>query len=388
MLKRITVYWKRRLKVRRTDSSKVVLLLALVLTIAGCAGAAPKKQTLTPAVCTFDRQQALDDFIAGNFKWLVSEPLVAVGPHETDPRHAIKDPTVVRYNGRWHVFTTIRSKVHRPQIEHIAFDNWKDANAAERNQLNLTEKIPADRAPKDKYLCAPQVFYFEPHEKWYLIYQFKVKVFEGKGKLVPGYSTTDNIDDPTSWSTPMPLCPKFPEHMPTLGLDYWVICDDAKAHLFFTSLNGLLWHSSTKLEDFPSCGWTRPQIALRADIFEASHIYKVQGMDKYLAIIEANAPKRIRYQKAYLADTLDGPWEPLADTVDKPFAGLANIKHTTKSWTDSISHGEIIRAGRNQKLEVNPAELRYLFQGMSLSDRKSKGYGAITWRLGIIEPAK
>ena len=33
------------------------------------------------------------------------------------------------------------------------------------------------------------------------------------------------------------------------GLDYWVICDAQRAYLFFTSLNGKLWRTWTKLEE-------------------------------------------------------------------------------------------------------------------------------------------
>ena len=48
------------------------------------------------------------------------------------------------------------------------------------------------------YHGAPQVFYFTPHRKWYLIYQL-----EDSSRNIPFgpcYSTTNDINDPTSWS--------------------------------------------------------------------------------------------------------------------------------------------------------------------------------------------
>ena len=53
-------------------------------------------------------------------------------------------------------------------------------------------------------------------------------------------------------------------------------------------------------------------------------------------------------------------------------------------WTDSISHGELIRAGVDQRLEVDPVNLRVVFQGVLDKDRHGKGYGAIPWRLGLL----
>src|SRR5438105_6827864 len=72
-----------------------------------------------------------------------------------------------------------------------------------------------------------------------------------------------------------------------------MICDDSKAHLFFTSNNGLMWRAETPLSEFPS-GWSRPVIVLRGDIFEASHTYRLKGENKFLTIVEAQAASRDR----------------------------------------------------------------------------------------------
>ena len=108
------------------------------------------------------------------------------------------------------------------------------------------------------------------------------------------------------------------------GLDFWVICTATKAHLFFTTLNGKMWRAETRLEDFPGRGWSEPELALQADIFEASHTYRMLGRDEYLTLIEAQDGGR-RYYKAYLADRLEGPWRPWAAGREQPFASPVNV---------------------------------------------------------------
>ena len=114
---------------------------------------------------------------------------------------------------------------------------------------------------------------------------------------------------------------------------------------------------------------------------------------KYLTIIEAEAHAvpgvgRRRYYKAYTAESLDGYWQPLSATAKKPLAGGVNVRHEGEHWTDSFSHGELIRSGYSQTLEVDPARLRLLFQGVTDEKKRGKKYGEIPWRLGILKPAQ
>jgi hypothetical protein len=305
------------------------------------------------------------------YRWVLSPPLVAPAERPDDPCHSVKDPTVVSHDGRWHLFCTIRSRKRTHQIEYLSFADWSKANDARRHVLTLT----------DGYFCAPQVFYFTPHKKWYLVYQ--VSDPARKPQLQPAFSTTTDLGDPASWTKPKLLFEKDPEGV-TGWIDFWVICDDTHARLFFTSLDGRMWRADTKLADFPH-GWGKPTVVLRGDIFEASHTYKVKGTGTYLTIVEAQAGDR-RYYKAYRADRLDGEWAPLADTRENPFASRDNVADRDgQRWTDSVSHGELLRAGVDEKLEVDPARVRFLFQGVSDADRKGKRYGDIPWRLGLLE---
>lgn len=320
-----------------------------------------------------NRHQAIDDLFAGRFKWMVSAPLVSPIQRPDDLTYSIKDPTIVRYGDEWHVFCTIRGKKRSHQIEYLRFDDWKEVKSAKRFVLKLS----------DGYFCAPQVFYFTPHKRWYLICQVIDK--SRKPALQPAYSTTSDMADPDSWSEPELLFAKHPENV-KMWIDFWVICDATQAHLFFTSLDGRMWRSDTKLTEFPA-GWSLPQVVLRGHIFEASHTYRLKGLDKFLTVVEAQAGGR-RYYKAYVAETLDGKWAPLAATKDEPFASPVNVRHTGAHWTDSFSHGELIRDGYDQNLAVDPGELRFLFQGAGDEEKKGKKYGEIPWRLGMLIPSQ
>ena len=304
--------------------------------------------------------------------WEYSAPLIAPEKRDHDPSRAQKDPTVVHYGGRWHVFMTVKLP-NRSAIEYCSFENWADADASRRTILKVSES---------DYYCAPQVFYFAPHRKWYLVYQMGVP---GVDKMWVAYSTTADIADPHSWTPAMPILDGGVNDPRTVGgLDYWIICDEQRAYLFFTNLNGQMWRLWTDRKDFPR-GFGHCELALEAKIFEASHTYRLKGQDKYLTIIEENGR---RYYKAYLADRLDGVWTPVADTSEKPFAAWTNIRPAkgVEPWTDNVSHGELIRDGYDQTLIVDPSNLRFVFQGMYDEHKSGKGYGQFQWRIGMLTP--
>ncbi len=336
-------------------------LAPILLVLAACGWAAQG-----------ERGRMAQGVLSGGFEWVVGPPLVSPADRPEDPCVSIKDPSIVRYGGRWHLFCTIRSRKRSHQIEYLSFEDWDGAGSAERHVLTFN----------DGYFCAPQVFYFAPHGKWYLIHQ--VVDESRKPGLQPAYSTSPDIADPTSWTESRLLFAEQPDNVER-WIDFWVICDEERAYLFFTSMDGRMWRAETTLADFPH-GWSRPQVVLQADIFEAGHVYRLLSADRFLAVIEAQAGAR-RYYKAYVADRLDGEWTPLAATKEDPFAGPANVCDAGPHWTDSISHGELIRAGCDQNMEVDPRDLRFLFQGVTDGDMQGKSYGEIPWRLGLLTPA-
>ena len=309
----------------------------------------------------------------GHFTWTSSAPLVAPENRPEDTCFSVKDPTVVFHDGKYHIFATIRSEKRSHQIEYISFADWSEADKAERH---LLEMHPG-------FFCAPQVFYFTPHQKWYLICQASDPSWKEKygAEYGAAFSTTDDLSKPNSWSPLQPLGAKRVGE--NAGLDFWIICDDKKAHLFFTTLDGKMWREETAIDRFPE-GWSEPKLALEGDIFEASHTYKIKGSGKYLTVIEAQNGPAWRYYKAYLADTLEGTWHPLAVTGEKNFAGKNNVQFPAgNTWADSISHVELIRSGFDEKLEIDPNNLMLLYQGVLDKDTAGKPYGQIPWRLGL-----
>ncbi len=306
------------------------------------------------------------------FRWVASGvPIVTPRQSQEDEYISIKDPTVVWYQGRWHLFCTVRGRKRSHQIEYFSFEDWSRVDEADRTMLNITEG----------YYCAPQVFYFQPQGKWYLIYQTVAPPGDAL-RIGPAYSTTEDISDPASWTGPRMMFDEHPTNI-TGWLDFWVICDDETAYLFFTSMDGRMWRAQTPVADFPN-GWSRPEVVLLGDIYEAGHVYKIKGMQKYLAVVEAKSWGR-RYYKAYVADRLDGSWAPLAASRTDPFAGRINTAFPDQAWTDSVSHGELIRAGHDQRLEIEPTGLRFLFQGAKGNVGFGTVYSEIPWCLGMLE---
>ena len=311
----------------------------------------------------------------GVFSWKSSPALIGPDLNAAEPEVALKDPTFVQADGRWHLFATHRLASGMVNMQYLSFTDWNKAGEATRHTLDF----------HDQYHCAPQVFWFTPHKKWYLVYQLADK--NRALKFAPYFSTTSDIADPKSWTKPQPMIEKLPEGGDkTKWIDFWVICDADKAHLFYTSDDGHFWRRETEKSSFP-LGWSKPELVLRDtkdELFEASHTYKLRGRDQYLTIIEAIG-KGCRYYKAWLADKLEGPWKPLATTKEKPFAAPAVNVDQTGRWTSSISHGELIRCGIDETLEIDPADLRFVFQGVDDAGYKGNRYGSIPWRIGLLE---
>lgn len=303
-------------------------------------------------------------------KWVSSDVLIRP---VSDDRHtivSIKDPTIVRYNDLWHVYATVYSTTARTWT--MAYLNFKDWSDAPKAKLHFIDANPGLRG----YHCAPHLFYFRPHKKWYLVFQSQQ----------PQYCTTDDISKPETWSAPQNFFDRTPANMPRLPIDYHVICDDTHAYLFFTGDDGNFYRSRTKIEDFPK-GMSDPEIAIRDNrnnLFEGSITYKIKGTNTYLTVIEAMSPAR--YYRAWISDRLDGEWTPVpgADTWQNPFAGINNVTFAegVTPWTRDISHGELIRDGYDEKMILDLDNLKFLFQGRA-ADSGGR-YELLPYQLGLL----
>jgi endo-1,4-beta-xylanase len=307
------------------------------------------------------------------FAWTSTGPILVPKPDSTHDLVAIKDPTVVRYNDRWHVYASSVAKGGVYGMVYTSFASFTDAPAAPLYMMDQTRGFKT-------YVAAPQLFYFTPQKKWYLVYQ----------SGPPMFSTNDDPGAPEKWTEPAPMFAKTPAIVDKNGgwLDFWVICDGDRCHLFFSNDHGRWYRSQTTAAKFPY-GWSEPVVALEdaeaGRIFEACNVYKIRGSNKFLALIEAfdRSSDYHRYFRSWTADSLEGPWTAVHDEATSPFAGERNVTFDGPAWTRDISHGEMIRAGTDETMEIDGAKLQYLYQGFDPSAPTSN-YNAIPWRLGLL----
>ncbi|MGK4008977.1 non-reducing end alpha-L-arabinofuranosidase family hydrolase [Sorangium sp. So ce1036] len=304
------------------------------------------------------------------FRWQSSGVLVSPKSDATHSIVSIKDPTVVFHDERWNIYATTANTAGNWQMAHMSFTDWSQAASAPHYYMDRTPGFSG-------YRCAPQIFFFRPQNKWYLIYQSQP----------PQFSTTDDPSRPETWTRPQSFFASTPPGMPSLPIDYWVICDSANCHLFFTGDDGRMYRSQTTLQNFPS-GFGPVSVALqdsnRFNLFEGSSTYKIKGMDKYLTLVEAIGPTGARFYRAFTADRLDGAWTPLADTWNAPFAGQNNVTYApgVADWSDDISHGELLRDGNDETATIDTCNLQFLYQGRNPSSGGE--YSQLPYRLGLL----
>ena len=315
--------------------------------------------------------------LPATMRWTCGAPLIAAG--RGDGGHAIKDPTVAFHDGRWHIYATLK-RTNATIMVYLGFDDWAKAGAAPRVVLGSNET----------YRCAPQILYVAPKKTWVLLHQWsdtsRTPPFFG-----PAVSSLHAPGRPETLGPPRMLFAEKPRHVPR-WIDFWTIGDGAHMYLFFTGDDGRLWRSRTEYAAFPS-GWNDPELVLQQaknEFFEANHVYRLRGRGGFLNIVEAIGPGGTRYYKSFLADRLDGTWRPVHASWDLPFASSRNLAFAAgiEPWTDAVSHGELLREGVDERLEVDPGRLRFLFQGCTARERAGVGYGRIPWRIGLLEAAR
>ena len=298
----------------------------------------------------------------GKNTWTIGDPILRPGPAGSFDEVAVKDPSIVLFEGNWHLFYTARSRTEYT-TGYVSAQTLDGLQSAPRHELKTIRG-------KSRYGCAPQVLYYEPQAKWYLIFQNRDANYQ------PVYSTTATISKPESWSKSTPLIRKDAR---AKWIDFWVICDDTRAFLFYTQAHRELVVRTTSLADFPN-GWGESKKAFE-DIHEAVHIYKVRGGNEYHMIYELNK-QGIRSFGLASAGSLAGPWTKISD--DYASGDQLTYAGSTEAWTDMVSHGEVIRTGYNHRMEYNPADCRWLVQGILKKDT-NVAYPSLPWKLGIMK---
>ncbi|MEN8250534.1 MAG: hypothetical protein ABFS32_16495, partial [Bacteroidota bacterium] len=156
---------------------RIILLFSIFFAI-GFFSCQPKQQNNTE---TYTKKPLFD-----YQKWTVSKPVFTKGEEGAMDDASVKDPTIVFYNGKYHLFYTTKALKKNKHLHnhiskngsglgYVAAPTLEELNSAKRHNFNdLYESV----------IVAPQVFYFEPQGLWYIIAQTLV---EGMPDLMPIY---------------------------------------------------------------------------------------------------------------------------------------------------------------------------------------------------------
>lgn len=336
-----------------------------------------------------------------NYKhWTVSKPIFQAVEQGAFENVAVKDPSIVYYDGQYHLFYTGKradETAEGPKYSittgYVTAPTLEELNTAKRH--NLSEIVGGN-------IIAPQIFYFEPQKLWYIIaHRYD---HENRPNLMPIYLTNPDINNVYGWSKPRDLATA--KRTDGFWIDFWVICNDQKAHLFSSDQKGSVLRMECAIEDFPHGFATAADtVALTVAgednigkwiMFEAEHVYHVKNPDTYFIILEGGyyekakkhyGDARSRFIIGMVADRLEGPWKRVELADDEFFGQGINLfnEDGTKSTYSQVSHPELIRSGYDQKLEIESFNIDMLFQSFDGSNTPDTyNYNELPWELAVM----
>lgn len=272
------------------------------------------------------------------------------GPSGSFDDIAVKDPTIVYSGGRYHLFYTGRDN----SLWRMGY-----ASATSVSGLNSASRSFMSALNGGSYFCAPQVFWFGVKGKWFLVYQ------SGLGAT---FSTNTDIGNPGGWTAGRAM--GF-----TDGIDFWCISEGSNVYCFYSAQDGsrTIKRRSTTVANFPY-SWSTPSV-VATNTFEAPHVYRNNSDGKYYMVVEDIA----RHQELWSATSPGGTWTQISEK----WASKDKLLYNSEHWTDQVSHGELIRSGTNELMEINNInQVDYFIQGVA--DGNYGDYGNIPYDLGII----